>query len=273
MESNIRSVSKPMRTKLFTFLYNEEFLLPFLLSHYRWVDHFHAFVGMDSTDRTVPLLEQAARDAAADYTHVPRRITMENLTMPGGFDDGLKIERLNERIGAPTRDFDWYCVIDSDEFCWPQGDPACLTVHQALQAVPAEATMITSLMFQVYRHVTDKDLDPAQHPVVLQRRHGNPGVGCPYGKPNWIRPNLGITYGVGCHHFASGPIREAAVRWSGAHWQNADPEWATVRRLRDRRDRLSENNRRHGYGIHCTRLGDNSVRELCKENENEPECF
>src|SRR5208283_2107707 len=99
-----------------------------------------------------------------------RGVDVQLVEFPNGFDDALKISLLNNRIQEPKRSADnWFIVLDSDEFVWPRNNlsyPACRQgVEWALSKVPQEFDAVRANMWQIARHETEADLDPARPPM------------------------------------------------------------------------------------------------------------
>jgi hypothetical protein len=258
-------VEAPMKVKVFCYFYNEEFLAPFFLSHYRWADKVHAFVD-ESTDRTRAILASAPN------------VEIEDFRSPAGMDDLLKVRKINETISRRDSEFDWHIIVDADEFIWPHGDWACASVEAFLAAVPPSETVLMARMWNVYRHVTDGELDASKTPVVLQRRHGDlnrtTGENAQYQKPIVIRPNLGFRYVPGNHAIEpSLHYRLSALSFDGGHWANADPCFCAQRRIQHRRDRMSQVNREFGLGSQHHFITEQDVLALCKSHENDPPVF
>jgi hypothetical protein len=132
-------------------------------------------------------------------------------------------------------------------------------------------------MKNVFRHVTDADLDLSRPPA-LQRRHGDPNQrslgNAQYDKPILLRANRGFQLTLGNHGLLPNPAtRVSRVKFEGAHWQNADPSFCVARRIRDRRDRLSNENRRLGLGAQHQGINETDVLRVCRENEQCPQIF
>jgi hypothetical protein len=266
------------RIKIFAFFYNEEFLAPFFIRHYRFADCIHAFVSR-STDRTREILSSAAN------------VHIEDFEFPSGMNDFLKVQKLNETLSRPDPDFDWHIVLDADEFIWPQNafsdaglfsgrphGPGERPVHDFLSAIPATETVLIGRMWNVFRHETDCDLDPAREPVALQRCHGIPdrsgGENAQYQKPIVIRANHGFRFMPGNHALLpNARIRLAASCFDGAHWANADPCFCVQRRIRDRRDRQSRENLQHGLGSQHHHITEADVLALCESHKHDPQVF
>ena len=219
--------------KAFCCFYNEAALIPFFLSHYHFVATIEAFVS-PSLDATRELL-------AADP-----RVILRDVLMPDGIDDDIKVAWINDAVRRRDPQHTWHLVLDADEFLWPPGDPAGATVSAFLDRVPPSDVVLGARMVQVYRHASDRDLDPTATPVVLQRRHGTPSD---IPKPIVIRSNQALTFVPG-NHRVLGVAVSATHRFDGAHWQNADPAFAVTRRIRDRKERMSKTNIARGHGVH-----------------------
>jgi hypothetical protein len=256
------------RIKVFCFFYNEEFLIPFFLSHYQFADKIHAFVSR-SSDRTRELLE------------VDPRVDIQEVEFPQGMDDLMKSKWQNSSLQQHDTDHDWHIVVDADEFVWPHGDPSADTARLFLRDVPEDQVALMVRMWNVFRHRSDSDLDPSDSPVVLQRRHGIAGRGgenAPYQKPIVIRPNLGLQLSFGNHQLLVDRRRVVGKlsdthEFQGAHWQNADPSFCITRRIRDRKERQSADNLRHRLGIQHHHISEADVRQHCLNHSNDPQIF
>ncbi len=216
--------------------YNEAPLVPYFLSHYQYVDAIHAIVDTASVDATRALL-------AADP-----KVTIEDVTMPSGFDDQIKVAWLNNAINRHDPDHPWFLVLDADEFIYPPGDPTGATARDYLASVGDGVLALEAYRMDIFRHADDADLDPAFVPVVWQRRHGIENS--PNSKPIVIRSNRGLRLTVGNHSIHGGPPICATHHFEGAHWQNADPAFSIERRVRDRKERMSQANLNGRLGWH-----------------------
>jgi len=242
--------------KAFCCFYNEAALIPFFLSHYHFVATIHAFVSR-STDATRELLE-------ADP-----RVILQDVEMPDGMDDDLKVGWLNTAIARPDQAHAWHLVLDADEFIWPPDDPAATTVRGYLDAVPATDDALEARMANVYRVVSDQDLDPRSAPVALQRRHGfSHGI-----KPIVIRANRSVELVPGNHRFRYGGTVSMTHHFDGAHWQNADPSFAITRRVRDRKERMSAANVKNGHGWHHWTNTADDVRAELESHQHDAQQF
>ncbi len=222
--------------KAFCAFYNEATLIPFFLTHYHYVDAFHAIVERASIDDTRALL-------AADA-----RVTIQDVTMPDGMDDDLKVGWLNAALAVTDPYHDWHFVVDADEFLFPPGDPGGLSARTYLASVPRSAAILPAALPNVFRHATDDDLDVTRTPIVLQRRHGI--TDAEHVKPIVIRANRGLAFRPGNHRLRGVEPISSTHHFDGAHWQNADPSFAITRRVRDRKEHMSAANHQKGHGWH-----------------------
>jgi hypothetical protein len=249
-----------MRIEIVTMWYNEEFLAPFFLNHYHYVDKIHLLLDVDTTDATARI--------CAGYPNV----AIEPFRFPDMMDDLIKSEKITSvyrRLNC-----DWVYLVDCDEFLFPPSlgsDP-----RQFLEA-ETQSELIVAQMWQVYRHRTDADLDP-RLPTILQRRHGDPnvttGVNAEYCKPIVVRSGLDIRWSPGCHMFASPqPIHFSARRFLGAHWSMADPAFAVQRRIAGRKQRQSQRNLRGGMSKHDHHITAEQIMRRCEEHRDDPQLF
>ena len=200
-----------MRIEVITCWYREEILAPLFFQHYDWVD----------------------------------KVTVLTSKFSNGMDDWQKMDAINLEILRSTAD--WVIVVDADEFVFPAPYGG---VDPRKDLESSNGNCVVAAMFQVWRHHTDKDIDPTKPPVP-QRVHGeldqsNRLNSC-YVKPCIFRPT-GMMVGIGCHSLV-GAVEVSMLRWCGAHWCNADPVFIT-RRIRDRQQRMSQRNLEAGAGIH-----------------------
>ncbi|MGD9162446.1 MAG: hypothetical protein PVG39_28830 [Desulfobacteraceae bacterium] len=66
-----------------TFVYNEEFLLPFYLKHYNFCDKLNIIYDTDSTDNTLELLKSNPK------------VNIIPFTFEDGMDDRVKVDFIN----------------------------------------------------------------------------------------------------------------------------------------------------------------------------------
>ncbi len=244
-----------MKIAIVTMWYNEAFLAPFFLGHYSYADKIHLLLDADTDDNT--------REVCGRYGNVE----IEDFTFPDMLDDSLKMIKINETVAR--QETDWVFALDADELIFPANGESALTV-----LARQTANLLYAQMWQVYRHVTDSDLDSKQ-PAIYQRRHGDPnitvGINSAYVKPIIVRPEIGIEWGPGCHTYkANGRISVSPEFPLGAHWAMADVNMAIDRRIKGRRDRISKENKVHGWGSQHWDITEEEIRAECKRHMNDP---
>lgn len=94
-----------MKVHVYTCVWNEEFLLPYFLQHYRWAERIVVYDN-ESTDRTADI-------AAAD----PRVKVRENRS--GGVSSNIARRDLRNACWKEARGkADWVALVDADEFLY-----------------------------------------------------------------------------------------------------------------------------------------------------------
>jgi glycosyltransferase involved in cell wall biosynthesis len=247
-----------MKIAALTMIYNEALILPYFLKHYEYLDEIHVLYETDSTDRTLEILKKAPN------------VIIRNVHINEGLDDIDKVGLLNNALREIKTD--WVYVLDSDEFIFPPYEPP----HDFLRR--QDHNVVRAIMFQVYRHRTDKDLDPSLPPVP-QRIHGDPDVlsdieqpnrdrNVRYIKPIVVRPSDGIQFAPG-NHIIEGKVDISPDFYLGAHWQMADPLIAIDRRLKNKA-RLSARNKANGMGWQHFNITEEWIRTECDSHLDDP---
>ncbi len=248
--------ARRLEIEVVTMMYNEAFLAPLFLRHYApWVDRFTVFYDAESTDDTQRELETAAAQCGV------KSLEIVPFEFPRGFDDELKIKRINRAVRKSSADF--AICVDADEFVhpWP------FTSTNPRDALAKETgDVVHCAMFNVYRHTTDADIDKTKTPL-FQRCHGDPNEVV---KPCIVRPDCGAQFDVGCHKLLA--QKRGSTLWKGVHWAKAD-DFCILRYVRDRRDRFSMENRRNFLGEHCFNITEEQIRTELKTHENDPLLF
>ena len=232
------------RIETITFVYNEEFLLPFFLKHYDFVDRLNIVYDTDSTDRTLSLLREDAK------------VNVIPFTFPYMMDDVLKVRFVNE-IYASLADC-WVLNVDCDEFVF---------LNEYIKGSITSPINRVAL-HNVYRNKVEKELD-VKIPVKEQRRHGELDHRY-YIKPIFVRSGLGVQWDPGNHTIKGKRTTVLPVLFTGAHWANADPCFCVDRRVRGRKERQSEYNLKHRLTVQHHGITEQDVIEECRRHENDP---
>jgi hypothetical protein len=243
-----------MSTELITAWYNEEFLAPFFLRHYSWVD------------RIIILLDYATDDNTFEIASGYKNVTIYPIIYHNGMDDKYKIDTINEIYKMIKSDY--VIIADADEF-----------IDAGREQIKSGYDLARVKFYNVYRHETDADLDPML-PVIPQRRHGV--YVWPYTKPCVARAGLRLSWGMGCHMIKLNGKREGNIRISldsqahynpvilqGAHWINSDPCFCIKRRLgtmeRQGERNLARNLSKHNHNLSEVQL----MNELLKHRNDQ----
>ena len=236
--------------------YNEEFFAPFFLNHYQWADEIIILLEASSTDKSAEIIKSYS-NAKVEYCDTGSLL-----------NDRLLSGVINDRIVG--MDCDWIVKADADEYLFPYGfeDP-----KEVLEK--ADGNLINNWYRWVYRHRTEKDLDPTQ-PTVMQRRHGGrytiwPGMGDKYLKPSIVKPEVGLRWLAGDqrHHPNKNVIVSSTV-FDGVHWQMADGPHAAARNHKNE-SRLSEENIKNKWGV--KNFTKEMILQECESHLDDPQLF
>jgi hypothetical protein len=247
-----------MQIAAVTMVYNEALILPYFLRHYEYLDEIHVLYETDSTDNTLQLLQNAPN------------VVIEHCHVEGGNDAIDKTDLINQAMWE-IKD-DWVYVVDPDEFIFPPNE----TPHDFLSRQKSD--VVRAAMFQVYRHRTERDLDPSL-PIIGQRIHGDPEVfsavprqnrdyNAHYVKPIVVRPSRDICFTPG-NHSLEGNANVSPEFYLGAHWNMADQAIALVRRMQ-MRARQSERQKALKMGWQNRNVTEEWIREECDRHLDAP---
>lgn len=249
-----------MIIKALTMWYNEEFLAPFFLKHYSYLDEIHIIMDRDTSDRSLGV--------ALQYGNV----TVEDFSFPDGMDDIIKCDKLNRTMKAMLPDCDWLYVLDADEMIFPHNfeNPADVLRRQ-------KGDVVIARMWQVYRNKVDFDLSLSIDFVPFNRRHGDPnretGANAMYNKPIIIRSGADCILDLGNHRLFGSALVSHQDYFDGVHWANADPAFTIERRVKNRRDRQSQVNLKYQLTVQHHNITEESVRAELDSHLNDPQLF
>ncbi|GEM_PF-468542 len=247
-----------MKIELVTMWYNEEFLAPFFLNHYSWVDKIHILLDADTNDNTEQI--------ALSYPNVE----IEYFRFPDMMDDIIKARKINEKYQKIV-DADYVIVVDSDEYIFCNKLEASVKEH----IKRCNKNVYFAIFWQIYEHDTDTILDKTK-PVYMQRRHGDPAISSCYIKPAIVRAGHNIVWGYGNHNIVYNGIHmgwdtnnptimqahcvtvQPIDMLQGSHWKLFDLNETIKRRINNRTKRQSHFNLRSNltYQHHNTKVDD-----------------
>lgn len=207
---------------IYTLTYNEEFMLPFFIEHYRALFPGCNIVVYDneSTDRT----RQIAKDNGCEV-----RL---NQTM-GQLSDARYLAIKNNCW--KTADTDWVLVADCDELC-------CITEKQLMEEATMETTLISFDGYNMVNMHDDMDLHGINHGV---RAKSYDKTYC-FNKQHIQE----INYHMGCHTSSPvGNLIKSLGTYFCFHYKYINADYM-VKRHAQFAARLSEENKAKGYGGH-----------------------
>lgn len=230
-----------MQIETLTFVYNEQFLLPFYLKHYDWCDKLNIVYDIDSTDDTLKILKPN------------QKVNIFPFNFKDGMDDILKVQFINAVY--KTLDCDVVINVDCDEFLFAgRKDIEKLSVNP----------IVNVKLYDVYRHKSECDLD-INLTIKEQRRHGV--FSALYNKPIIVRTGIDIYWLPGNHVVVGGtPVDCGLV---GAHWAMADLSFAIERRVKNRSLRQSKVNLDNKLTIQHHNLTEAMVREQAQLHDQD----
>jgi hypothetical protein len=258
-----------MEIEVITTMYNEAFLTPLFVRHYApWVDKFTVFYSK-SFDGTRQELETAAAQCGV------KSLDIVPFEYPQGINDIQRIDRVNRAVRESSADF--VICVDADEFVHPWPFEGTSPRDELAKET---GNVVYCAMFQSYRHATDADIDRSKPPL-FQRRHGDPNfymdvdgkrilLKDAYTKPSIVRPDSGAQFEVGFHKLLV--PKRGSTSWRGVHWAKAD-YFCVARFIRDRRDRMSEENKQRGHAAHVFNMTQEKILAELKAHENDPKLF
>jgi hypothetical protein len=235
-----------MRIETITCIYNEEFLLPFYMKHYDFVDQYNILYDIKSEDRTLAFLKRN------------KKVKIIPVNYPGGFNSLMKQMMIHD-VYNDIKEDSWVLNVDCDEFAF-------------LKKLPDKQSIINKVAFyNVFRHIDDCDLS-VKITIKKQRCHGVLDEN--YVKPILTLSGLAIEWIPGCHKLTEVELQEdAPVHCKGAHWENADTSFCIERRCKDRNGRQSKYNIWRHYGVQNHHVTEESIIDLCKAHEQDPKLW
>lgn len=249
-----------MKITVIVACYNEETLLPLFLQHYAFADRIIVLLDSDTNDKSEKICKQF------------KNVEIVPFCFPDGMDDNMKMVFINEQAAKVKSG--WIIAVDADEFVFAL--PLQKKVRSVLEA--EQGNIIEAHMWQVYKHKTEKPLDPKK-PAVPQRRHGDPdfsrGLNAFYIKPCVVRAGCGVQWAPGCHQII-GECADMAVsttKLHGTHWAMADVDLAIQRRIYGRKLRQSKVNMEKGLSFHNHTVTPEDIVAECLEHENDEKLF
>ena len=195
--------------------YNEEYLAPFFLEHYRYADMVTVLVDDLTDDNTIEICKRYGVD-----------VRMVRYSNDSSMDEWKKACMLSDLYRASG--YEYVVNVDADEY-----------VFGGRGEVESGYDIRVVKLWQVYRHADEQDLD-LRVSVREQRRHGV--YVWPYSKPVVVRTGQDLRWYSGNHSVRVNGHHEVwrhpeenvghyGPEMTGAHWVMADPAFCIARRL------------------------------------------
>lgn len=229
-----------MDITVFSWMRNEEDILPFFLRHYSFANRLIVWDN-ESTDRTREILKADPRVEVRDW-------------ITGGEMRDLELMKMKSNEYRNTGD-GWKIIVDADEFVWHPS----IGVNIYLEMCDGRGITIPQIMG--YDMVSDlMPVDDGKSLLVDLVKDGIRSVR--YDKVCVIRDCVNIEYGPGCHGYLGASGRMMASREMDLrllHYRYLSKE-RVVRKAVEYKP--SEDNRKYGMGVE-----NNNVEEMSKRWE------
>ena len=225
--------------------WNEEKLAKLFLKAHDYADKIFILMADDATDRS--------REIAL----ANKKVVIESLNMPNGFDDQIKIDAINTKARSFVGKFDWVVSMDSDEF--PNPD-----IRSRIDGAKLNE-LFNVEFYTLYRHRTEKEFDPDGE--LSQRQHGV----WMWTKPCVLAVKNNMEWTTGCHCVNNSKMFQCPTGIiKGGHWNSASPEIAIDRRIRGRRDRMSQVNIEKTWGSYNYNVTEQQIIDECNIHLDDP---
>lgn len=253
-----------MKIEVMTMWYNEEFLAPFFLNHYKFADKIHIFLDEDTNDKTM--------DVISRYNNV----NVIPFKFPDMMDEQIKVNAFNQKY-REIKDCDYVMLVDSDEFifCWDVNKD----VRECLKESNKQDVYFAHL-WQIFKHESESGLNP-DIPIYVQRQYGDKDMVTEFShcyiKPIIVKPNLNLSWFCGNHELVlnSQMVKRSSdnVLFQGAHWKLVDVQHTIQKRIENRKKRQSQNNLRNGWTVQYHSVTEQEILNEYEKNKKSPRLF
>jgi len=230
---------------VYTICWNEEAFLPYFLKYYSQFATKIILYDNQSTDRTLKI--------CSDFHSDTCELQVITYNTYNQIRDDVYLEIKNEVWKHSRGKCDWCIVVDIDEIVY---HPLGITTY--LSNLPTNVALIQSVGYEMVSNTFFQNPD---QPLVLPTEICKTGVASHMlNKTNIFRPNLvnGINYYGGCHICVPAyqgkyiEMKESPIKL--LHFKFIYPlEWM-IDRYKKMASRLSEQNVKHGWGLHYAEI-------------------
>jgi hypothetical protein len=236
-------MDESMKVHLATMWYNEEYLAPFFLKHYEWVDKITIFIDDATTDKTEEIVNSSTLNIDKKFIH-----------FNDGVDEFLKIKTLTDEYS--NSDADYFIIVDSDELLFHK---ELLDTKEEIQRLNQDIIFVP--YYDVYQAAEgESDTLDVNVPIYEQREYGFIANDL-HIKPSIVKTGLNVSFSVGHHHiYIKGVKVEKRIdSFIGYHLAYFNLEFALERLLKNRKPRQSEFNIKNGINYHITNLTEEKI--------------
>lgn len=216
-----------MKIACYTIAYNEELVLPHFIEHYKqFCDKIVIYDNM-STDKT----KEIALDNGCEVIQWD--------APGGGLNDMAHIEIKSNCYKADRNNYDWVIAVDTDEFIThKKGDEFFVECLENYTTSGIKLPKVKGYDMFSWNH----DLSQPFSEI----KEGVPSEG--YSKSCIFNPSLDMSWGAGCHHCFL-PNDSDDEQLILKHYKCINYDYV-IERSRVLYNRLSEENKRRGFGFH-----------------------
>ena len=243
-----------MTIGVITPIFDEEYLIPIFLEHYKFADQITFFYDTDTTDATLEKIN----------TYKKTDVEIIEFNSGDGLDDYYMVDLLHEKLKNTSMDYS--ICVDADEFLFHNYKNKDTIGEDIRNEISRELKKFYSCsFFHMYPHHTEEKEISWEKPVWEQRRYGR--FDNLYVKPCVIQKGSGLVYAPGKHFlFEDGnytPLNTNTENYDfpGCHLNNVNLEFTLVRKLEKRKTRISAINKGRGAGEEYLFITEDSIRK------------
>lgn len=229
-----------MRIHLIAPVYNEYYLLPIFMKNYSYVDKFTFLYDTDTNDDSLDIINQGK------LPH--QEVEIVPFNTGDGLNDTAMIFLTNQTIKQSNDDY--FICVDIDELLFHKGFH--FLIKEEIEK--SQKNYYDVAFFQMYPHHSEPtDLDE-NIPIFNQRRYGY--LDDKYVKPVIIKNGCDFFLTEGKHTLLKNGemfIKEknlSEVLFVGCHLNNVNLEQSIIRRVYNRKNRISAYNKQIGLASH-----------------------
>ena len=238
-------------------IYNEEYLLPIFLEHYKFADEIIFFYDTDTTDRSLEVI----------HKHKKTNVIIQPYNTGDGMNDYYMIDLLHEKLKYTTMDYT--ICVDGDELLFHTNKNFETLGEDIKNYISKDLCdyYLAAFFHMLPDSTEERDITPDK-PIWEQRKYG--WFEDTYLKPCIIKKDSKLEYSIGKHWLIEdgkhhSPVNQhfgiECMGFQGCHLNNVNEEIAIQRRIINRCTRLSKVQRERGAGSEYFDLTEEKIRE------------